>query len=159
MVGLLFAATSCTSYKKCVDLYGVQSGDTVFVCVEKEVISYVAVPADSAQMEVELGDIYFGRVVQTDTSKNLSIRAYLDSVTNTIKFEARMKPQVIRDTVRIKEKIPCPPKLYLEKPLTWRDKTMNYYLLIAGWAFPFLTIFTLFIIRSLVGQWTRKKYS
>ena len=151
-------SSSCTSYKRCTELYGVTKGDTVFICYEREVPFSIASAADSAKLAVDMTDLYVnGEVITSDTSGTIVINTSYDPITNKLNISAKAKPKTLTGTVLVKEKIACPPKLYLEKPPTWGDKITRVYRSIAAWGFPFLFTFVLIMLREAMAQWTRRK--
>lgn len=151
-------SSSCTSYKRCAELYGVTKGDTVFICYEREVPVSFASPADSAKLEVDMDSLYTtSAVIASDTSGDILIRTWLDPITNRLNISAKTKAKMLTGKVLIKDRIACPPKLYLEKPPTWRDKILRFYTKVAVWSFPFLLIGWAVIVRSVFLQWIQRK--
>lgn len=165
VVGLifLFAFSSCTSYKRCTELYGVVSKDTLYICVEKEVPYIVTVPADSAKAEIGIDKLLQGDTLKTvpvagSKDTTISIKAWIDPTTNTLKVEAFSKQKEMKGTAKIKEKIALPPKLYLEKPQRFKDKVIALYTTVSRWSFPFLLLFFIYVFTTFIRQWTQRKY-
>lgn len=160
--GLLFF-NSCTSYKRCTELYGVISKDTLYVCVEKEVPYIVTVPADSAKAEIGIDKLLQGDTLKTvpvtgSKDTTIAIKAWFDPLSNELKVEAYSKQKEIKGTAKIKEKIALPPKLYLEKPQRFKDKVIALYTTVSRWSFPFLLLFFIYVFITFIRQWTQRKY-
>lgn len=151
LLGLILWLTSCVTYERCVDKYGVYPGDTLLTPIKVEVPVFIHVPPDSATLQAALDSLLAGRVIETDTvnkkdSSNISVKIWYDKNTNSINAEAKQKPFTIYDTIPYYDTIPVIAPPVLVKPLSFKEKAINFYMLIAAWNFPiFFTFFLLAI--------------
>jgi len=150
--------TSCITYERCVDKYGVYPGDTLLTPIKVEVPVFIHVPPDSATLQAALDSLLAGRVIETDTvnkkdSSNISVKIWYDKNTNSINAEAKQKPFTIYDTIPYYDTIPVIAPPVLVKPLTFKEKAVKLYKEVAAWTFPFF----LFIFLLEVAVWGFKK--
>lgn len=150
--------TSCVTYERCVDKYGVYPGDTLQTPIKIEVPVFIHVPPDKAKLKAALDSLLSGRVIETDTvnrkdSSNLKLKIWYDKNTNTINAEAKQKSFTVYDTIPYYDTIPVIAPPVLVKPLTFKEKAVKLYYDVAAWTFPFF----LFIFLMEVALWRFKK--
>lgn len=90
------ALTGCATYSKCEKKFGTKS-DTVFV--EKTVIKTTTVNGDTATLSIAVDSL--SSVVATDTTKFLSLYAYIDSL-KRLHVKGITKTIYVHDTVNVK---------------------------------------------------------
>jgi hypothetical protein len=153
-----FGLTSCVTYERCIDKYGVYPGDTLLIPIQVEVPVFIHVPPDSAKLQAALDTLLAGSVIETDTvnrkdRSNLSMKIWYDKNTNTINAEAKQKPFTFVDTFFYYDTIPVIAPPLLVKPLTFEEKAVKLYNQVAAWTFPFF----LFIFLMEVALWRFRK--
>jgi hypothetical protein len=158
LLGLILWLTSCVTYERCVDKYGVYPGDTLLTPIKVEVPVFIHVPPDSATLQAALDSLLAGRVIETDTinkkdSSNISVKIWYDKNTNSINAEAKQKPFTIYDTIPYYDTITVIAPPVLVKPLTFKEKAIKLYYEVAAWTFPFF----LFILLMEIAVWRFRK--
>ena len=158
LLGLILWLTSCVTYERCVDKYGVYPGDTLQTPIRVEVPVFIHVPPDSATLQAALDSLLAGRVIETETvnkkdSSNISVKIWYDKNTNSINAEAKQKPFTIYDTIPYYDTIPVIAPPVLVKPLTFKEKAVKLYKEVAAWTFPFF----LFILLMEIAIWKFRK--
>lgn len=127
-ISVLF--TSCVSYEKCVEKYGVVRNDTMYVeTVVRDTIS-VLVPADSNVLVFNidsLAKIIRGKVFkEQDSTSKIQLSYWIDNY-NKLHIKAFKPPDTIYKPVEIPVKVPCPPVFHIEKKLTWYQEFWEWY--------------------------------
>lgn len=153
-----FGLTSCITYERCVDKYGVYPGDTLLTPIKVEVPVFIHVPPDSATLQAALDSLLAGRVIETDTvnakdSSSISIKIWYDKNTKSINAEAKQNGFTFIDTIQYYDTIPVIAPPVLVKPLTFKEKAIKLYYEVAAWTFPFF----LFILLMEIAVWRFRK--
>lgn len=159
---LALLLTSCITYERCTDKYGIQAGDTILKPIVVNVPIYIQVPPDSAKLQAALDSLLAGHVIKTDTvktdSSNVSIEIWYNKDNNTINAKATTKPFIIIDTIPFYDTIPVIAAPIFIKPLTFKGKMVKHYTNVAKWGFPFTATFFLLIVVGVIKAWIRKRY-
>lgn len=141
----LLSLSGCVSYERCVEKFGERKVDTVKVCVERLVPVAVVAPADSVKGYISDSA---QRGVIRDSASLIEITYWRDKF-NRLVVSAKRPPQVIHDTVPIRDTIRVPYAVAeLKKPPPWYAvawewlKTASVYLLLA-------TMLTVTIFKSI----------
>lgn len=141
----LLLLSGCVSYERCAEKYGTSKKDTVTVYLDRLVPVAVVAPADSISGYIP--NSASSGVIRDSTSQ-IEITYWRDKF-NRLLVSAKRPPQVIHDTVPIRDTIRVPYAVAeLKKPPPWYAvawewlKTASVYLLLA-------TMLTVAIFKSI----------
>jgi hypothetical protein len=99
--------SGCVTYEKCQDKYG-SKVDTVYFEIEREVPVQVIAPADSTQIAIDADTIVPGKVYETKSdSSEIKLKYWKDNYTRLLYVSANIPKRIIRDTLIIRDTIPC----------------------------------------------------
>jgi hypothetical protein len=139
---IILLITSCTSYKRCVNKFGDNPKDTVYYPVWIEIPVAIESPADSENVTADFDTLKPGVIYTNDEdSSGIIVQYWKDMYSQLLKINAKKSKEILRDTVRLKETIPCPPAQVLTKKESFFKSLINdHSFLILGLVFMFFFI-------------------
>lgn len=152
VIGLaLVACTSCVTYERCTEKFGQQSRDSVAVPFEKLVPIKVVVPPDSASLAIMLDSLMRIRegVIYTapnNDSSAIQIQYWIDKY-RRLQIKALKPPQVIHDTIPLRDTIRVPPPPILVDKPSKLQRFWDQYCDIAGILLPFVIVLIIVLRR------------
>lgn len=153
-IGIAAMIQACVTYERCVDKFGDASQDTTYVTVEKHIPVHITTPGDSISGAVDLDSLVDGQVNQiTDENSNLTLQYWIDEYNRLLHMKALNPPMEIRDTVFVRDTVPCPPAepALVEPPPGRLERIYEKYKEVAAWAFP-----TIILTLLILSRWIRK---
>lgn len=145
LISLLLS--SCATYERCADKYGVTRTDTLLVPYEKLIPVQVAVPADCVAVSLSTGDLHDTTVV---SAQGLSLNILVDTANGEITLQGRIPPRVIHDTVSLRDTVLVPAEcLTLVEPPTLSELLWSGYKDIAAFGFIASLIIIYILIKAI----------
>lgn len=152
---MLLTLNSCVTYERCIDKYGKTSSDTIKVPFKIEVPFYIALPADSNAIRINIDSIRYLITDQVyhkaDSVSKIQIQYWKDKI-NYLYFSASIPADTIHDTLVKDTVVPCPPQVYMEDKPGRFELFWEKYKTAAGYLLPALLV----IIALLTGILLRK---
>lgn len=138
----LLSLSSCITYQKCVDRYGVVIPDTVEVIRELSVPFEVILPSDTVMVEIDCDSLMNLSRESKHLQSDVTVRGNVAQVVSFIKRDTIRDSIMVHDTINVSV-----PSMVLNEPLKWYEKLWNNYKDFSAWAFLCCILATVLIIK------------